>query len=62
MRRAFPLIHCVDDDTRAKLLGLIKELPPEPVWVEVGNDKKPTPFTPGIVEEDYDKIMRQMSS
>ncbi len=62
MRHGLPLIYCLSEEVRAKLLGLRKELPPEPVWVEVGTDKKPRPFTPGVVEEDYDKFIRQAPS
>lgn len=59
MRQALPLLHCVSEDTKAKLLGMITELDsvPQPEWSEWKPDK---PRLQIIFDDvDYDKFMRQ---
>ena len=74
MRYALPLIYCVDEETQAKLLGMITDINsvPAPVWHEWPApeliDFKPIPVSD--MEKEYvkgyndmiDKIMRQAPS
>ena len=60
MRHALPLLYCVSDDIRAKLLGMIKDLSsvPEPEWKVWQPDRSKV-----ILDEvDYGKFMRQAPS
>ena len=61
MRHALPLIYCVNEETQAKLLGMITDLNslPRPEWVEWRPDKRPVDIDEGI---DYDKFIRQAPS
>ena len=61
MRYALPLIYCVDEETQAKLLGMITDINSVPrcEWVEWRPDKRPVEIDRGI---DYDKFIRQAPS
>ena len=62
MRQSLPLIHCVSEDVRAKLLGMITELDsvPQPEWEDWKPDK---PRLQVIFDDvDYDREMRKTPS
>ena len=58
MTKALPLIYCVSEETRAKLLGMITDLDsvPQPEW----SDWKPDKPKPQVIfdDVDYDREMR----
>lgn len=61
-RQAYPLIWCVSEDTRAKLLGRISDrdiIPPE-AWVPWQVTENPA--TIPAVPVNYDKFIRQAPS
>ena len=66
MRHAFPLLYCLPDDTKAKLLGKVSELDsvPAAMWKECKDSQaSPMPSVPpGSAEVDYAKFMRQVPS
>ena len=63
MRQAYPLIWCLSEDARAKLLGQVSNLdivPPE-AWVPwLATENLAT--KPAVSVEDYDRFIRQAPS